>query len=278
MRTAISPPDLTAVQAGRAAKRVYTTRLQKGGAQFSEMRRLVQEWDGRPDCAERLIRQNVLSSSSRLRARDTVMRVFVPRFVRSQPPNLWRPLAILEKAGWRPDQLLPLHYYAAAAAEPLLWDFVTEVLWPKHERGQQEVGTNDVRRFLESAPASRFSGERRWSPPLRERAARSVLTALRDFGVLSGAVKKSIASSLLPTEAFAFIAMIRHLLRVRAEAALSDSCWHLFHLSDTAVERFFIEAHQRKLLEYHAAGSVVRIEFPAETLDEYAHVLAQRAN
>src|SRR5207245_9194181 len=60
----------------RHGSHIYTTRLQKGGAQFSEMRRLVQEWDGRPDCAERLIRENVLSSSSRLRARDTVMRVF----------------------------------------------------------------------------------------------------------------------------------------------------------------------------------------------------------
>jgi len=96
--------------------------------------------------------------------------------------------------------------------------------------------------------------------------------------VLSGAVRKNIASALLPTEAFAFIAMIRYHLGTRAEAALRDPCWHLFHLSDTAVERFFIEAHQRKFLEYHAAGSVVRIEFPAETLDEYAHVLAQRAN
>jgi hypothetical protein len=41
------------------------------------------------------------------------------------------------------------------------------------------------------------------------------------------------------------------------------------------VERFFIEAHQQHLLAYYAAGSVIRIEFPVETLKEYAHVLLE---
>jgi hypothetical protein len=30
------------------------------------------------------------------------------------------------------------------------------------------------------------------------------------------------------------------------------------------------------LLEYHVAGSVTRLTFPAETLEEYADVLTQR--
>jgi hypothetical protein len=38
------------------------------------------------------------------------------------------------------------------------------------------------------------------------------------------------------------------------------------------------EAHQQGLLEYHAAGSVTRLSFPVTTLEEYAHVLTQRAH
>ena len=50
----------------------------------------------------------------------------------------------------------------------------------------------------------------------------------------------------------------------------------LLFLSREGVERFLFEAHQRGLLEYHVAGSVTRLTFAANTLEEYANVLAQR--
>jgi hypothetical protein len=256
----------------------YTTRLQKGGALVREMRLLVQHWNGRPGCPEQLLRANVISAPSRLRAWDAITRTFVPRFVSSRPADLWRSLGILERAGWGAERLLPIHYYAAAAAEPLLWDFVAGDLAERHALGQSAVRTDDVLRFLRQAPESRFVGRRRWTSTVSTRVARGLLAALRDFGVLAGAAKKRFTPLYLPAESFAFLAMIRNLLGYRGRRSLTDPCWQLFFLSDTAVERFFIEAQQRKLLEYHAAGSVVRIEFPAETLDAYAHELAQRAH
>ena len=54
--------------------------------------------------------------------------------------------------------------------------------------------------------------------------------------------------------------------------------WKLFFLPREGVERFLFEAHQNNLLEYHAAGTVTRLTFPADTLEEYAHVLAERAH
>jgi hypothetical protein len=254
----------------------YTTRLQKGGALVGEMRLLSQHWDGEPGCADQLLRSNVISAPSRLRARDAITRTFVPRFVSSRPADLWRPLGILERAGWKAERILPLHYYAAAAAEPLLWDFVVQVLAERHAGGQTEVGTGDVLRWLRQTPDNRFVGQR-WTAAVSTRVARGLLAALRDFGVLAGAVKKRLAPLYLPTESFAFLAMVRSLLCFGGKRSLGDPCWQLFWLSEAAVERFFIEAQQRKLLEYHAAGSVVRVEFRVNTLDEYAHELAQRA-
>jgi len=52
--------------------------------------------------------------------------------------------------------------------------------------------------------------------------------------------------------------------------------WKLFFLNRESVERMLFEAHQHSLLEYHVAGSVTRLTFPAETLEEYADVLSQR--
>lgn len=264
-------------RAFRETRRPYTTRLQKGGALVGDMRRMLLEWDGTPDCAERIIRTNVLSSPSRYRALDVVTRTFVPRFVHSDPPDLWRALRTLEQAGWSQVALLPIHYYAAAAAEPLLWDFVVEVLSEKHARGHHEVRVGDVFRFLDRSSDRRFHGKR-WSKEVSTRVARGLLAALRDFGILSGAVKKRISPLYLPSESFVFIARVRRELGARGHLALTDPCWRLFFLNETAVERLFLEAHQRKLLTYLAAGSVIRIDFPGTSLEEYAHELAQRAH
>ena len=254
----------------------YTTRLQKGGALVADMRRILVEWDGTSGCAERIIRANVLSSPSRYRALDVVTRTFVPRFVHSVPPNLWRPVQLFEQARWSQAALLPIHYYAAAAAEPLLWDFVVEILAEKHGIGHHEVRVTDVLRFLDQSQDARFQGKR-WSKEVSIRVARGLLASLRDFGVLAGAVKKRISPLYLPLESFAFLARIRHELGVRGHSALQDPCWRLFFLMETSVERLFLEAHQRKLLTYLAAGSVIRIEFPGASLEEYARELTQRA-
>jgi hypothetical protein len=261
----------------REVLRPYTTRLQKGGALVSDMRRILLEWNGTPDCGERIVRTNVLSSPSRYRALDVVTRTFMPRFVDSDPPRLWRPVRLLEQAGWSQAALLPIHYYAAAAAEPLLWDFVVEILAERHAKGHQEVHVTDVLRFLDRSQDARFQ-VKRWSKEVSIRVARGLLASLRDFGVLAGAVKKRISPLYLPLESFAFVARIRYELGIRGHSALQDRCWQLYFLAETSVERLFLEAHQEKLLTYLAAGSVIRLEFPGTSLEDYARELTQRAH
>lgn len=252
----------------------YTSRLQKGGALVSEMRRLVVEWSDHPGAADRIVETNAIGSPSRARLRDVVVRTFIPRFVRSQPPDLWRSVAVLERAGWPASAIVPIHYYAAAVAEPLLWDFVTDVLADRFGRGLLDVGVDDAKNFLAAAPAARFAGGR-WTPTVTTKVARGLLAALRDFGLLSGSVKKRLTPLYLPTETFAFLAMVRHENGMRGSGLLHDDAWRLFLLPDLAVERFFAEAHQRKMLTYHAAGSSVSVSFPSGTLEEYARELAE---
>jgi hypothetical protein len=256
---------------------IYTTRLQKGGALLAEMRQLVCQWDGSADCLERLIETNALSSPSRRRARDVLIRTFMPRFVNSRPADLWRSVAILERAQWPREWLLPVHYYAAASAEPLLWDFVVEVLAERQARGHAEIRSDDAVRFVRQAPASLFPGGR-WSSTVTLKVARGLLAALRDFGLLAGARKKFVRPLSLPVPSFAFLAMLRHQIGFRGRSGLQDRCWRLFYQDETAVERFFIAAQQERLLSYHAAGTVVRVDFPAANLEDYAHELAERTH
>jgi hypothetical protein len=102
-----------------------------------------------------------------------------------------------------------------------------------------------------------------------------LLSTLRDFGVLQGAVNKRIAPVYLSIQAFAYIAFYLK-QHQRSGTKLVDLVdWRLFFLPRDGVERFFLEAHQHGLLEYHVAGNVTRLTFPATTLEEYVHAIAQ---
>src|SRR5262249_42188692 len=152
---------------------------------------------------------------------------------------------------------------------------VTEILLPMHERGLVDINVRDFERPLaEWVDEGKTQGH--WSEPTITRIAQGLLSTLRDFGVLRGAVNKRIAPAYFPIESFAYIVFYRR-QRQRSGAKLVDlPDWKLFFWGREGVERFLFETHQRDLLEYHVAGSVPRLTFPAETLEEYANVLAQR--
>ncbi len=96
--------------------------------------------------------------------------------------------------------------------------------------------------------------------------------------MLQGAVRKRIAPAHLTVEAFAYVMFYLKQQQPSGARLVEHPDWRLFFLPREGVERFLFEAHQRGLLEYHAAGSVTRLSFPASTLEEYAHVLAERAH
>ncbi len=86
------------------------------------------------------------------------------------------------------------------------------------------------------------------------RVAQGLLSTLRDFGVLQGEVHKRIAPAYLPVEAFAYVAFYLKQHQPSGARLIDSPDWTLFFLPREGVERFLFEAHQRGLLEYHAAG------------------------
>jgi hypothetical protein len=115
-----------------------------------------------------------------------------------------------------------------------------------------------------------------WSEPTITRISQGLLSALRDFGVLRGAVNKKIAPAYFPIESFAYVVFCLKQRQPSGAKLIELPVWKLFFLTKGEVERYLFEAHQCGLLEYHVAGSVTRLTFPAETLEEYADVLTQK--
>jgi hypothetical protein len=232
-------------------------------------------WDGGLDVQSNLdkVRQdNLFGKASRSRAED-ILSVFKQRYLKD--PDVLGALVTLTKGGMPAESLDRILYFQAARSDPLMHDLVADVLADWSIRSDREVRTQEVQNWVDEQVEA-GNTERPWSFDVQRRVVQGLLATLRDFGVLEGSVKKRIAYVYLPIDAFAFIAF--QLMREgrSGERLLNDPEWRLFFLPQGGAERFFLEAHQEGLLEYYAAGRVVRIDFPAKELEDYAGFLAQR--
>ena len=222
---------------------------------------------------DRAGRENMLGKTSRKRLGD-VLRIFRQRFF--DDPDVGTALVMLTQSTIPSQWLDPLLYFFAAQNDHTLRDIVVEVLYPRHLAGYSDVTVDYIARAIRNWVAEGKTGTV-WNEETLGRVARGAMATLRDFGVLEGAANKRLTPIYLPTPAFALIAMWLQSRERSGERVLHSDDWKLFFLPVEGVERFFIEAHQEHLLNYQAAGSVIRIEFPTASLPEYAHVLIERA-
>jgi hypothetical protein len=247
------------------------SRLQKGGALLGDMRRLVGVWP--PELRGEDISSFVmkaLAKPSLARARETYIRVFRPRFLEGDPPQAWRQARVLEDAGVNPETARAFYLWITARAERLVYEYVTNELMEARATSDQRIDVEDAMRWLRSRLQA--TGKE-WSPTVTRKVARGLLASLRDFGILQGVVVKTIAPPHCPPDAFALIAFVLHSLGTSGQALLDHRDWRLFLFNGRDVERAFLECHQRGWLNFQAAGAICRIDFPKDTLKEYARVV-----
>jgi Putative inner membrane protein (DUF1819) len=256
---------------------IYSSKIIKAGALLADTKTLLAHWNpALPAQAnlDRLRRENIFGKASRSRLED-VLAIFRQRFLGEE--GVTKALVVLVQKRLPAAALDRILYFHAAQADRLLYDVVIEILLPLQARGITQIDVLEIQRPLKKwVEAGKTSGK--WSDPTIIRIAQGLLSTLRDFGVLQGAVRKSIAPTYLPLAAFAYLAFYFKQHQPSGAKLVELPDWNLFFLPREGVERFLFEAHQHKLLEYHAAGSVTRLTFPANSLEQYAHVIAQRAD
>lgn len=253
----------------------YKSQIIKSGALIADTKVIFSNWDSSITADEnfsRIISHNLLGKSSRRRASDELA-IFKKRYLRD--PSVFEALRVFIKRRSKVNILEKLLYFHTALADDLLFDFVCEYVDVRRKAGLFDIGVKEsVARILQWAEEGR--AKTIWSEPTANRIVQGLLSTLRDFGVLEGAVSKRVAALSVPIESFAYIMF--YLLRENksVERVFVLPHWRLFFQSRDEVEKLLFEAHQHGLLEYHVAGSVTRLTFPANTLEEYANVLAQR--
>lgn len=252
----------------------YTSRIIKASALLADTHVLLGGWDTTRSVEENLRiarHENVFAKATRSRVEDISI-IFRQRYF--DEPELGPALVAIARSSLPGQVLDRLLYVATARSDRLLHDLVTELLVPMREAGQTEVTPADVDRCVQTW-VREGKTVKPWGEETVRRVIRNSLAALRDFGVLAGANRKRIIVPSVPIEAFAFLAMLFSREEPSGDRLRRHPDWQLLFLDEASVERMFVEAHQRHVLSYYAAGSVVRIDFPVSTLEEYAHALAR---
>lgn len=267
------PSERTATKGAFTAPK-YSSKIIKAGALLPDTKVLLSVWDPEQSVSEnlqRVRRQNLLGKASRSRSED-ILAIFRQRYLAED--TIARTLANMVRRQSNSNTLDRILYFHAVRADSLLHDTVVEFLVPHWSQGTMEVDIQDIEQVLRKWIAEgKTSGA--WSDYTLRRVARGLLSTLRDFGVLQGAANKRIAPAYLSLQAFAYIAFFLKQHQPSGTKLLDLIDWKLFFITNEGVERFFLEAHQHGLLEYHIAGSITRLTFPATTLEEYANVLTQ---
>ncbi len=258
------------------SSKTYSSRIIKAGALLPDTLTLFANWCESQSVTEnlqRLQRENVFGKASRSRIKD-ILAIFRQRYLGDKATT--KALSRVVENRLPKAALDRIFYFHSAQSDRLLHDVVTELLWEYYSRGKVEIHPNEI-----EAALTRWVREgktsARWQAYTTRRVAQGLLATLRDFGVLQGKVNKRLAPMHLPIGAFAYIAFYLHQSQPSGERLIQHPEWRLFFLSTQGVERLFMEAHQRRLLEYHAAGPVIRISFPSESLEDYASVISERA-
>ena len=255
----------------------YSSKIIKAGALLADTKTLLLHWDTSAFVQQNLTRfrnENLFGKASRSRIED-VLAILRQRYLLEL--DVIRALVVLVQRSMPAACLDRILFFHSARSDVLLRDIVSKLLAPQNAEGITTINVNEVCKALADWVAGgKTKGQ--WSEPTIRRIAQGLLSTLRDFGVLEGAVNKRIAPALLPVEAFAYVMFYLKQQQPSGAKLIELPDWKLFFLPREGVERFLFEAHQKHLLEYHSAGTVSRLTFPASTLEEYANVLAERAN
>lgn len=242
---------------------------------LADTRTLLLHWDCAQSVDDNLARlkaENAFGKASRSRITDLAA-ILRQRYLNDA--ELRATLVALAQGGMPNEALDRILYFLSLRNDVLLHDAVTELLLPAYGRGQAEVTTLSVVAWLREQVAAGNTVSA-WSEETLVNVAQHLLATLRDFGIMTGASRKRIQVPYVPLQAFCLLALLRFRELGSSELLLQDPEWRVFFLSTLAVERMFLEAHQERLLEYDAAGRIIRITFPTESLEEYAHRLIDR--
>jgi hypothetical protein len=168
-------------------------------------------------------------------------------------------LAAATTRGADSPDFISLAYLYFALRDRLTFELVTRLIWQRWCARSLTMSSADVLQFLEDG-SEQHPATKKWMPSTRTRLARSVLAALRDFGVLRGVYTKQIRRPVVSPET------VFHLLRVllaeghHGRAVIEAPDWRLFLWSEDDTAKALADLAQRRWIRFERGGRTVILE------------------
>jgi hypothetical protein len=243
----------------------YSARNSSKGALIDETSRIVGALGAGLTVDD--VRQQVLdgqiltqrSWSNRRRIWTSVQQRYLP----SHPEWISQCLQRSHARGPHSSEFLTSLYLLYCLKDRLAFDFVTTTLWSMRCQSQSPVSRRDVLDLLEQSSSSQPQ-IRRWSESTRIKLAGSILTALRDFGVLSGKQKKTLVRPILPPLTAEFILRVLVAEGGAGRQITEELTWRLFFLTPSDVSALLGRLAQSGTIRFEKAGTTVVLEVPPD--------------
>lgn len=155
-----------------------------------------------------------------------------------------------------------LHY---ARRDRLTFDFVTDALFTRWHQRTTDVRRHHVLDFLATYDVH-GTALRRWRESTRKKLAGNVLTALRDFGLLTGVQRKRLQRPGVAPEVVLHLCRLLDAEGLRGRSLLEARDWCLFLWESHDTSLALGQLAQRGEVRFERAGRTVVLEVPAHPM------------
>lgn len=161
-------------------------------------------------------------------------------------------------------ELVSLLYIHYVLRDRLSWVVVTDVIWEMWKEGKRLVSLVDILAILDTAPEEDRRRAASWTAASRRKLAGSILTALRDFGLLKGSQRKQIVPPMLPLSTALHIVRLLVWEGLQGAEIISDKIWRIFLRTPEDVADLLLRLSQAGHLKFERAGQTVMLDAPLE--------------
>lgn len=214
---------------------------------------------------DRVVEDNILNKDTDY-YRKNIIREVARRYIPDKGSYVETPLirTITSDAS---DGVKEWALYYEFSQDPLVNTVTKEFLFQKYKAGTLTLKADDVEAFIDSL-AEEHPEIEEWSESTVEEASSKYLSAMKNFGLLTGRQTKEFDVFFVPDEAVAYVLYRLYERGVTAAADLiANDEWRLLLFDEEDVRRRLTDITPR-YVTYERRGSTERVEPVFDSIDE----------
>lgn len=230
------------------------------GSMLNEMFTIFSEYlnnNDRKYLMNRVMVDNIVNKNS-FYSRENVWRIFDQRYL-SCPPWIVHEIAKASTHGKNSPDFISMAYLFYTFRERMAYHIVSDLIWDQWNNKRTVLDPKSIEYSIKSKDKD-IPAVKEWSETTIRRCAQSVLSALRDFGLLKGVVNKSIQRPSIILEAAYLLLCILIAEGNEGKGIITAKDWRLFLWSEVDVIDALNRMAMKKWIRFERSGSTTILE------------------